>query len=380
MRLLLFIMTACVLLTGPALADPADDLLDQAEAAAAPAIAPAVNDDGPLHARQTLLRARMAVDAMDLELIEAELALGQGQTDQAREHLTAVLGALQEFPADLGDTRPIRARLARLAERITNVEHPQLAAGVAPAETEPGEPIRAAEATPDREFDQRVDMALQRLQDDPQPLQQPYADTTLDAEAVADRTVNDPNNRLYRGQYSPARSLIDRDALRRLAEERLAYQADLNALNRQMQAEHQLRARQAEHAPLGVLTYPQDWPQRVAGRERYADGIIVRTEPVVGPDGQTYYSAVYDVSDLLAPIPNFPGPDFRLDRQLRADFDREALRRRSMIFGGYARDLAEGVPLLGYFGGVNNHYYPAVAPYPVRHAELMTIINDYMGQ
>jgi len=61
---------------------------------------------------------------------------------------------------------------------------------------------------------------------------------------------------------------------------------------------------------------------------------------------------VYDVRTLILPTPNFQCVPMRdLFESTRSAADRDALRRGSAIFNGYAHDLDAGIPLLGGFGG-----------------------------
>ena len=58
-------------------------------------------------------------------------------------------------------------------------------------------------------------------------------------------------------------------------------------------------------------------------------------------------------------VPHFGSTSvFSLRDEARNVADRAALRQSSEIFTGYARDLALGLPLLRYFGGVDDSYVP----------------------
>lgn len=104
------------------------------------------------------------------------------------------------------------------------------------------------------------------------------------------------------------------------------------------------------------LGYPHDWAEKTARRAKYRDGVIYRGQTFTGEDGQQYYTAIYDLGDLVHPVPNFYAtfPGFAADQQ-RELLDREALRQNSWIFNRGAEDLAAGLPLLHFFGGIDNN-------------------------
>lgn len=121
-------------------------------------------------------------------------------------------------------------------------------------------------------------------------------------------------------------------------------------------AESELRmlteADAARVVPGSEIAYPPDWAVRTARRQPYASGQIARSESWVDEKGQEWYVALYDIRELSYVPPDFvvPGGVHPWENLMYA-LDREALRRRSMIFSGYADDLAAGLPLLNFFGG-----------------------------
>ena len=98
--------------------------------------------------------------------------------------------------------------------------------------------------------------------------------------------------------------------------------------------------------------------------------------PHENDQGQVVQTVIYDVRTLLLPQPNFQYvPLADLYTATQSSSDREALRRGSEIFNGYADDLAEGIPLLGHFGGAGN--WPATFGDGEREmAELLRIIEE----
>ena len=123
-----------------------------------------------------------------------------------------------------------------------------------------------------------------------------------------------------------------------------------------------------------VVVYPRDWPS-TAGRVPDRSGVLFEGVPFENDQGQVVHTVIYDVRSLLLPRLNFqyiPGSD--LSSITQSSSDREALRHGSEIFNGYADDLAEGIPLLGHFGGVGN--WPATIGNGDREmAELLRIIE-----
>ena len=123
-----------------------------------------------------------------------------------------------------------------------------------------------------------------------------------------------------------------------------------------------------------VVVYPSDW-QSTAGRVPDRSGVLFEGVPFENDQGQVVQTVIYDVRSLLLPRLNFqyiPGSDLYSITQSASD--REALRRGSDIFNGYVDDLAEGIPLLSYFGGTGN--WPATFGNGDQEmAELLRIIE-----
>ena len=127
-----------------------------------------------------------------------------------------------------------------------------------------------------------------------------------------------------------------------------------------------------------VLVYPDDWAAIRQRRANYDDGLIYRGHDFVDTDGQTKYTAIYDIEDLTMDIPHFtnaPLMDLSQITQIRAD--REALRQSSEIFSGYPEDLAAGIPLLRYFGGVDDRHMPPAGA-DRRYQDLLRIIHEVL--
>lgn len=127
-----------------------------------------------------------------------------------------------------------------------------------------------------------------------------------------------------------------------------------------------------------IVVYPEDWHSSKA-RTGKSTGVLYEGPPFEDDQGQVVQTIVYDVHSLLLPRLNFQYiPLGDLHAISRTISDREALRRGSEIFNGYADDLAAGIPLLGYFGGIGN--WPAtVGDGQQEMAELARIIEEMTG-
>ena len=116
-------------------------------------------------------------------------------------------------------------------------------------------------------------------------------------------------------------------------------------------------------------------------RRKYADGTTYKGQPFRGSDGQMRYTAIYDLRDLMMEVPDFTdAPEMDLQVNLRNLGDRYWLQRRSQIYGGWADDVAAGVPLLRFFGGIDESGIP---PSPnaaqQRYHEIMGILHEVLG-
>jgi len=253
---------------------------------------------------QQAVEINQAFRSVQLNMIEARSALRGGDLDLARTKIDQAESILADLP-DRVDTTPYRRQLMTLRNGLQ-----RRTANAAPTEARPAE-THPAET-------------------------QPAPDPT--------------NDRIWAGD------LVDVDALLDDTADRLVYARELDQAMRQRRARRIINNQHAALPPEGLLEFPHDWAERTARRQANADGVVYRGLPFQGDDGETYYTAVYDLGDLVHPVPNFYAtfPGFAWE-QRRALLDRQALRRRSQIFNGYPEDLAYGLPLLHYFGGVDHN-------------------------
>ncbi len=137
-------------------------------------------------------------------------------------------------------------------------------------------------------------------------------------------------------------------------------------------------ADEAGIVPLAEITYPPDWPRRVASRARFRGGQIARSGSWIDDKGYERYVAIYDVHDLIYVPPDFQPPfSLVLPEALRNTLDRAALRDRSQIFGGYAEDLAAGIPLLRFFGGVDEYAFRGPAYSEQRLEQIVQMMQAF---
>lgn len=174
--------------------------------------------------------------------------------------------------------------------------------------------------------------------------------------------------------------ILDVDNLLAATQRRLEYDRDIDLAIRAGRAEVLLTAADAALPPdvHGGMTFPADWAQKTAKRAKYQGGMIYRTPDFTGPDGQTYYTAIYDLGDLVHPVPNFYAPWALSGWEQRVQMeDRAALRWRSQIFNGYAEDLAAGLPLLHFFGGIDNNAV-SMRTDPREAQHVVQVIQQFM--
>jgi hypothetical protein len=107
-----------------------------------------------------------------------------------------------------------------------------------------------------------------------------------------------------------------------------------------------------------VLVFPADWKAISERRASYRDGVIYRGPEFRDEGGELKQTIVYDIGDLTHRVPRFSdAPRLDLHFVTQNALDRDALRRSSDIFTGFPRDLEEGIPLLEFFGGVDEHFF-----------------------
>lgn len=238
----------------------------------------------------------------------------------------------------------------------------------------------AATMAPDSQFDASLD-AAQRIARHYSGADTRDVDTRGDRDALANRARSKQRPHKHYG-YRPAQEIIDVDALLARDRERYFYERALHLAYADSEVNRLIEADEARVAPSGDISYPDDWPQRIARREKYKGGVIARSPSWTDNDGREWYLAVYDINDLIYEVPDFH-PRHNLDPydSLQSTLNLDALRRHSEIFSGYADDLAAGIPLLRYFagGGIDDLDFRGPKYNLAKQREIVELINKFVG-
>lgn len=282
--------------------------------------------------REARIEATLA--GAKLELAKARKASRADEHSVAVRHATTVLGMLDGFP----DGNETAAEYQLQAEGIL-AKAARFAGKASRQSRVAGEQVESRPADDGfAHFDNRA----------PQAVKQSYTGgrsryiTTSIGMGVSD---------------SPEGAMIDVEAIADVNDHReREYQADLAEAYKADELRRLIEADEARVAPENDVAYPENWRERSEKRDQYKGGLIARSQPWRDKDGREWHAAVYDISSLTYVPPDFQ-PPFSLDpvEDLRNTLDRQALRERSQIFGGYADDLAAGIPLLRAFGGFDDY-------------------------
>lgn len=296
-------------------------------------------------------RADLSLAQVRLDLVLARKALKSGRTDDAAKRAARVLQTLQTLPDGM-DLSIYELQAEGILAKVQRTPGDDITAGDAP--TPQSNPVQQVRDTAIHDDLDRRAAAAARISRNFNGADTPDIDTRGDAAALRERTLQNqvPDKKFG---YRPSREIIDVDAILERDQQRLHYEG---ALHEAVLADEARRLTEVEEdriAPEGWVSYPDNWPQIVAKRAKYKDGVVARTPSWTDKDGREWYVAVYDIHDLIYVPPDFQPPlgSFNPDQRLQNVLDRDALRYRSQIFNGTAEDLAAGLPLLRYFGGVD---------------------------
>lgn len=289
-----------------------------------------------------------------LDVIQAREALGSEDFDLAEGRIINAEFALRALPQDV-DASPYWRQLTQLRKSLAR----KRGYGERPAQTD----------NPQRGSHRANDDVLLLDDTGDAPMNPPASNTPpVEAHVAADNANTG--------------EILDVDRLLNDTQRRLEYDRDLDLAIRAARADMLLSVADAALPPSaqGGMTFPSDWAEKSARRSKYSGGMIYRTPDFTGPNGKTYYTAVYDLGDLVHPVPNFYAPWALSGWEQRVQMeDRAALRWRSQIFNGYAGDLAAGLPLLHFFGGIdNNAVSTRTDPRETQH--VVQMIDQFMRQ
>ncbi len=362
-KLLTCFVSHAVLIGASALAQNAPDaeLLSRA-AANRQADAPAAKEVGnaaPV-AKATPAQAAAADLAAQERAAREQLALSQARLDLivARRQLK------ENHPREAAEAaRRVLGWVATLSDKSSGDEMSLLAEGIIARAGKPVVTIAAAQAEPEAAAAPSavIQDDLQRRAESAAEIARQYTgartpemNNNVNAELLRERALR--NQSAEHSDYQPAREIVDRDRLDRRDEQRLPYQAALDDVVKSDELRRRIEVDEARVAPPSWISYPGDWKERIGSRAQYEGGQIARSQGWTDANGREWYAALYDIHDLIYEAPDFQ-PALSLDpaEQTRITLDREALRQRSLIFNGGAFDLAAGIPLLRFFGGVDDY-------------------------
>jgi len=349
-RLVAVLLGVAVLATGYAGEFPGDQrLIDQAPArgavpAATERAQPSESPESDLSQTERQARIDANTALAKLQIVLARKALRAGDLKEAALKAHHVLVLVRQVPPEV-DLSELELQAEGILSRASR-------AGIN-VDTLAGE---AADDAPLLEDDAELDRCVQgavRVARQYEGPPRKDVDTSGDARALRERTLR--RQMPDRHAYRPGGVIIDVEAVLATDRERRHYQGALRDAYKADEVRMLVSADEARVVSDGVVSYPNDWPERIRRREKWADGVVARSPSWVDKDGREWYVAVYDIHDLI-----YVPPDFGMRRSflghdiaVRDALDREALRDHSMIFRGNADDLFEGIPLLHYFGGMD---------------------------
>lgn len=368
-------LVAAIALVGALLADdePSRSAVNPPPASASqnlPAAAPVADESEDLAGSEQAARVNMVMADARLELVLSRKALKNGQAREAAQRALRVQQLVASLPDEV-DASSYELQAEGILARAQK-------AGVDVAALNGQVGAASAEKVPESRLEDPLDRdarAASRLARSFEGSDTPEIDTTGNVERLARRSLRNqkPDDRGYR----PGREIFDTGALRARAEQDIAYQGSLDEAIADSETRRVVAAQEARVAPEGWVTYPDDWPQIVAKRARYRDGVVARSPGWIDENGREWYTAIYDIHDLTYVVPDFQPPvALHPAEQLRNELDRAALRQFSDLFTGYPEDLAKGIPLLRFFGGVDDMEFRGPKYSAERQEEIIEMIRQ----
>lgn len=343
----------------------------------APAAPP---ETGELTAAEAQAQADLLVAQARVDLIQARKALQAGRNDDAQKLAQRVIDALDRLPREIDasvyelQAEGILARVSR-----TTAGHGEVTAGEMD-HSDKRSRAGYADADPFERVDDQArasTMIARRYSG----ADVPYVDAAASPETLRDRAIERqvPHKRYG---YRPAEEIVDIDGILERDTQRYFYEHALDVAVKFNEADRLTHAEEARIAPESDVAYPDDWQRKVAKRAKYKDGVIARSPSWKDKDGREWYMAVYDIHDLIYEAPDFiPKFDLNAASNVQTALNMDALRYRSEIFGGYADDLAAGIPLLRYFGGggIDDLAYRGPKYNLEKQREIVEMIRRFTG-
>ena len=328
----------------------------QAVAAAAPEV---VQQRGNLGEQERQARIDLTLAQTRLELVLARQALHKPDYQDAASRALRVLDLLKGLPPDVDVS-----------------DYELQAEGIVARAQKAGINVEALRAQAGRE--QPLPQPDDNLND---PVRAEARDTRTAADAHRRRVVQRPVPDQY--AYHPGKASFDIDVTLERDHQRLGYEAALRKAYQADAARLLTEVDEARVVPATDLAYPNDWPDKVARRKKYAGGEIARSKSWTDKDGREWYVAIYDIQDLIYVPPDFQ-PTFSLDpvEDLRNALDRDALRWRSGLFnwGTSPADWWNTIPLLRYFGGVDDYAFRGPKYSAERQQQIVEMIQAFTTQ
>ncbi len=319
-------------------------LIEQAALQTGRPIAPTGAERGavPPMTEEQSARAEANVALAKLQLVLARKAFAAKEYEQAAVKALHVHALLRQLPPEIGveelalQADGLLLRASREGVKIDQLERDAVeTTPFAPGDAEMDRATQAA-----ARIGQRYDGAPRR-----------EIDTSGDVRALRDRTMRQQAADEF--QYRPGRALVDAGALRAEAEQSVQYEAGLREAIKTDEIRALLAADEARVIPSGVMSYPNDWWERVERRKKWAGGQIARSESRIGKDGQEWYVAIYDIRDLTYVPPDFdPHWNASIREDLRDLHDRREFWDHAYLFFG-RNDPYDGLMTLNFFGGLD---------------------------
>ncbi|MFQ5805185.1 MAG: hypothetical protein ACE5I3_01905 [Phycisphaerae bacterium] len=331
----------------------------------------AVEEPDDLGELERAARIKVTLAQAELELVLARKALRRNNLRDAAVRAQRVLNLLKELPREVdASVYELQAEgiLAR-AERA-GIDMEALRAQAAGEPAWPG-------------FDDYLDdqaRAAARVARRYTGADRDTIDTRAEARTLRQRTLRRQVPDDY--GYRPGKEIFDTEAVLERDRQRVYYEDALRSAYKADEARLLTQADEARVVPEGDIAYPDDWPDKVAKRAKYAGGEMARSESWIDKDGREWYVAIYDIRDLIYVPPDFQ-PAFSLEpaENLRNTLDRHALRLYSGIFNSYyPADIAAGIPLLRYFGGLDDFEFRGPKYSVERQQQIVEMIKAFTTQ
>ncbi len=342
----------------------------QAPAAAPTESAPAQGRE-PASAEEEAARAEATVALVKLELVMARKELREHHPAPAARKAVRALNLIKQLPTGIDaseyelQAEGILAKAAKAGVNVDAIRH---------------EPVDVSpEALPPREHDRNLDAKAREAA----KLSREYSGSASDDVYTGgdQRVLRERALRRQAGDkygYHPAKEIVDRKALRVRNNERLYYQAALEGAYRDSEVRELVGVDESRVIPQGEVSYPPDWPEKMKKRAQYEGGMIARSPSWYDKDGREWYIGVYDINDLIYVPPDFALP-LSMDPRVsvRESLDRDALRWQSDIFRGSPEDLAAGIPLLRFFGGIDDYALRGPKYSLARQQQIVQLIQAF---